>query len=176
MRKIQFGCGGLPIEGWENHDRDVDISKPIPMDSGSVDVVFCEMTVEHVSTREAWNFLEECHRILKSGGLIRIVIPDFVKCWKARDSYWLKINQEVTHNDGTLKEQFKTMLFYHGHQSLWTSELMKSVLEVIGFQKVSIKNPMESDHDELRNVEQHQKAAGLEATLAESGCVEGVRI
>jgi predicted SAM-dependent methyltransferase len=176
MRKIQFGCGVCPISDWENHDLDMDISNPLPIDSASVDAVFSEMTVEHITTREAWKFLEECHRILKVNGLIRMVIPDFVKCWKVKDPDWLKVNQGVTQNDGTMKEQYKSILFSHHHKSLWTSELMQAVLEVIGFQRVSIKNAFESDYSELRNLEQHHKGVGLKAAFSESGCVEGIKL
>lgn len=183
MKRINFGAGSCRIEGWQNTDLTpeyqgddrIDITKPLPIADGVVDIVFSEMTVEHVSHQQAWSFLCECHRILKHGGLIRIVIPDFGLSWRLKDPDWLRVNQGVTGNDGTLRDQMKSILFAHGHQGLWNSELMRDVLEAIGFNGVRIHLAGESDRPELRNLEQHWHSVGKAVALSESGCVEGVR-
>jgi predicted SAM-dependent methyltransferase len=175
MKKIQFGAGSLNIEGWLNLEQaDADITKPLPFADGDVDAVFAEMVCEHVTPREAWSFLDECHRILKPGGLIRIVIPDFVRCWRLKDPEWLKVNQGVTQNDGSLKQQMKSILFCHGHQGLWTAELLQAVMESIGFSQVLIWEAGVSG--KLPDgMEQHYRSVGKQVAWAESGCVEGVR-
>ena len=178
MRKIQFGCGQCRIPEFENYDLDVDMNKPLPRDrfpDGSADVVFSEMGCEHLYPRDAWLFIEECHRILKPGGLLRIVVPDIVRGWRLKDPDWLRVNQGVTRNDGTLKDQYKSVLFGHNHLSLWSAEVLKTVFEVIGFQQVSIKDAGQSDHAELVDIEQHWRSVGRQVAWAESGCVEGVR-
>lgn len=173
---IQFGAGLLPLpEPWKNYDLDCDIRKPLPMETASVDLVFSEMCIEHVTPQEAWNFLVECHRILKPGGLIRIVIPDFSLSWRLKDPDWLRVNQGVTNNDGTLRDQFKSILFAHGHQGIWNAELLRDVLEAIGFTSTAIHKAGESDRPELQNLEQHERSVGKAVALSESGCVEGVR-
>lgn len=177
MRRVQFGAGSLGIDGYENYDFDVDISKPLPKDrfpDDSVDVVFSEMCVEHVTPQQAWNFLCECHRILKSGGLIRVVIPDFVRCLKLKDPDWLRVNQGVTNNDGTMRDQMKSILFGHGHQGLWTAELLMAVMEAIGFSQLGVCEAGQSRLG-LDNLEQHWRSVGVTVAVAESGCVEGVR-
>lgn len=175
-RKIQFGAGTLHIHGWENLNdaTDCDITKPLPYDSGSIDAVFSEMCIEHVTPREAWSFLCECHRMLKPNGLIRIVIPDFVRCWKLKDPDFLRVNQGVTNNDGTLKDQMKSILFGHGHQGLWSAELLQAVLESIGFLQVGICEAGQSRLG-LDDLEQHHHSVGKQVAWSESGCVEGVR-
>lgn len=177
MRKIQFGSGSLHLpHPWENYDRDVDCSKPLPQDKfpdNSTDIVFSEMMAEHLKPQEAWSFLEECHRILIPGGLIRVVIPDFCLSWRLKDPDWLRVNQGVTGNDGSLREQMKSIIFCHGHQGLWTSELMQAVLEAIGFRDVSIHCAGESNRPELVGLEQHHKSVGVKVAYSESGCVEG---
>lgn len=175
MRKVQFGAGSLHIEGFENYDsdREADITKPLKFDSESVDVIYAEMVVEHITHKEAWVFFEECYRILKPGGLARFVIPDFVRCWKLKNPEWLRVNQGVTNNDGSLKDQFKSIIFGHGHQAAWTAELLKAVLEAVGFRSVKVCEPMESEHSELKNIEQHYRSVGKEVAWAESGCVDG---
>lgn len=176
MHRIQFGAGTLHIAGWENLNdaTDCDVTKPLPYESASVDAVFSEMCAEHITPQQAWGFFDELHRILKPGGLIRIVIPDFVRCWKLKDEDWLRVNQGVTNNNGTLKDQMKSIIFAHGHQGLWSAELLQAVLESIGFQKVGICEAGQSKLG-MENLEQHHHSVGWKVAWAESGCVEGVR-
>jgi SAM-dependent methyltransferase len=54
-----------------------DLSKGIPFDAGSVDVVYHSHVLEHLDRLIARGFLEETLRVLKPGGLCRIVVPDF---------------------------------------------------------------------------------------------------
>jgi predicted SAM-dependent methyltransferase len=178
-RFIQFGAGSCRLpHPWENYDQDVDCALPLPRDKfpdGCASIVFAEMMVEHLKPQDAWNFLCECHRILKPTGLIRIVIPDFSISWQLKDPDWLHVNQGVTNNDGTLRDQFKSILFAHGHQSLWNSSLLADVLSAIGFERATIKHAGQSDYAELRDIEQHWRSVGRSVALSESGCVEAVR-
>lgn len=173
MRKVQFGAGSLGIPGWENHDLDVDITRPLPFPEGSVDVVFSEMCIEHVTPQQGWSFLEECYRILRSGGLIRITIPDFVRCLTLKDPAWLKVNQEVTGNDGSIRDQMKSILFAHGHQALYSAGLLRAVMQAVGFVKLGEFTAGNSEYEPFRDIEQHWRSVGREAAFAESGCVEG---
>lgn len=175
MRRIQFGAGTLNIEGWENLEQDqADITKRLPFGDAEVDAVFAEMVIEHVTPQQAWFFLEECHRILRVGGLIRMVIPDFVRCWKLKDPDWLRVNQGVTQNDGSLRQQMKSIIYGHGHQGLWTAEVLQAILEAIGFSRVEIHEAGRSALG-LTDLEQHYRSVGKQVAWAESGCVEGVR-
>ena len=179
MRFIQFGAGRLSLpHPWENYDLDVDCAKPLPRDrfpDGCAAIVFSEMMLEHITPQQAWSFLEECHRILVPTGLVRIVIPDFSLSWRLQDPDWLRVNQGVTNNNGSLRDQFKSIIFAHGHQGLWNSELLRDVMSAIGFKRATCKRAGESDFQELRDIEQHWHSVGKAVALSESGCVEAVR-
>jgi SAM-dependent methyltransferase len=54
-----------------------DLSKGIPFGDGTVDVVFHNNVLEHLDRDVAEEFLVECRRVLKPGGIHRIVVPDF---------------------------------------------------------------------------------------------------
>jgi SAM-dependent methyltransferase len=54
-----------------------DLSKGIPSESGSVDAVYHSHVLEHLDRPVARRFLEETLRVLKPGGICRIVVPDF---------------------------------------------------------------------------------------------------
>lgn len=177
MRKVQFGAGQLPLPGWENYDMDVDCAKPLSREkfpNNSVDIVFSEMMVEHLTPHHAWNFLDECFRIIKPGGRIRITIPDFVKNWRDLNDAYRSVNSGVT-GAKTDKEHARSIIFGHGHQSMWTCPMMECVLEAIGFMHLYTLPMGFSNCDELRDVEQHWRSVGKPCAEVESGCVEGIK-
>jgi SAM-dependent methyltransferase len=50
--------------------------KHIPQPAGSVDAIYSSHMIEHLDRREARRFLGECRRVLKPGGVLRLVVPD----------------------------------------------------------------------------------------------------
>jgi predicted SAM-dependent methyltransferase len=64
LAKLHLGCGDNHLEGWQNHDRDVDLTKPLPYESNSVKAIFTEHVIEHLTTHEAVNFIKECYSCL----------------------------------------------------------------------------------------------------------------
>jgi SAM-dependent methyltransferase len=54
-----------------------DLSKGIPFETGSVDAVYHSHVLEHLDRPVAREFLKETLRVLKPGGICRIVVPDF---------------------------------------------------------------------------------------------------
>jgi len=56
-----------------------DATKRIPLASSSVEVLYCAHMLEHLDRAEAIRFLQEANRVLVSGGVIRISVPDLEK-------------------------------------------------------------------------------------------------
>ena len=54
-----------------------DLSRGIPFPESSVDVVYHSHVLEHLDRDVARKFIRECARVLRPGGLIRVVVPDF---------------------------------------------------------------------------------------------------
>ncbi len=171
----QFGAGQCHLPPpWKNFDLDCNLTQPLPFPDNSTDFIFCEMCLEHLKPQEAWNAIDEFYRILKPGGVVRVVIPDFVKNWRDMDEHYRRVNGGVT-GARTDKEHARSIIFGHGHQSMWTVPMMEVVMEAIGFHRV-VGLPMHfSNHDELREVEQHWRSVGKECAVVESGCVEGTK-
>ena len=76
--KVNLGCGKNKLEGWENYDSEVDLGKKLPFDDDSIEYIFAEHVVEHLSTHEAYDFFDECFRTLKPSGVVRIVVPSII--------------------------------------------------------------------------------------------------
>lgn len=56
-----------------------DLSKGIPFPNDSIDVVYHSHFMEHLDRDIVNDFLQEVRRVLKPGGIQRIVVPDFEK-------------------------------------------------------------------------------------------------
>lgn len=54
-----------------------DLRCGIPFPDASVDVVYHSHVLEHMDREDASSFLRDCARVLRPGGIIRIVVPDF---------------------------------------------------------------------------------------------------
>lgn len=84
VRKLQIGTGFNVLNGWLNTDYDpasdevyrMDATRPFPLPANSFDYVFSEHMIEHIPFPSGVVMLNECFRILKPGGRIRISTPD----------------------------------------------------------------------------------------------------
>lgn len=83
-RFVNLGCGSRYINGWTNVDfyrtgPDViacNLLEGLPFGDATFDVVYHSHVLEHFSRESAAAFLGECHRILRKGGVMRVVVPD----------------------------------------------------------------------------------------------------
>ena len=48
----------------------------LPFKDSSLDSIYCSHVIEHVETEYVINFFNECQRVLKQGGVLRVVCPD----------------------------------------------------------------------------------------------------
>jgi SAM-dependent methyltransferase len=53
-----------------------DIRRPLPLASETFDVVYANGILEHLTPARATSFAQELARVLKPGGLARVVVPD----------------------------------------------------------------------------------------------------
>jgi predicted SAM-dependent methyltransferase len=82
--RLNLGCGARHHPAWLNLDvvpqsPDVhqhDLRDPLPFNDGSCGAVYCSHVLEHFARADAPPFLRECHRVLRSGGMLRVVVPD----------------------------------------------------------------------------------------------------
>lgn len=54
-----------------------DLSRGIPFPDAGADAVYHSHVLEHFDRSEAPKFIQECARVLRPGGVIRVVVPDF---------------------------------------------------------------------------------------------------
>ena len=174
MKKLHLGCGSHKIEGWENHDMDVDLRAWLPFENDSVDFIFSEHVVEHLRPFEAWHYFEECFRILKRGGLVRTTVPDITQVWDNGNPEYAAFVAQRGWGDGSKKSSVQHLVFNHGHQSLWTIPLLMTVQKAIGFNVLQAR-PYYSYFNELSNLEQHGTDLGKDNNIIESISTDGMK-
>jgi len=84
MKLLNLGCGNRYNTSWTNIDfistgPNViahNLRKGIPFEKETFDVVYHSNVIEHFSKEEAPLFLQECYRVLKYNGVLRIAYPD----------------------------------------------------------------------------------------------------
>jgi len=166
MRKIQFGCGGNRLTGWENYDMEVDITKPLPFENDSVDAILAEHVVEHVTIQEAWNFFEECLRILKSGGVMRIAVPSASKIFNLADQEYFDFIKQNGWGEANLKDSVRSIIFNHGHQTIWEIKSLEAIIQCQGFVLC------DSTPEVLENTLHHYKVIGKKINNIETEIVD----
>jgi predicted SAM-dependent methyltransferase len=82
--RLHLGCGGRHHPDWLNLDLKpqhpsvarFDVTEPLPFGDQQFDAVYHAHLLEHLPRASALPFLRECHRVLKPGGILRVVVPD----------------------------------------------------------------------------------------------------
>jgi predicted SAM-dependent methyltransferase len=167
--KLNLCCGGnLPV-GWRNCDLDMDISKSLPIASNVCTHVLLEHGLEHISPRLAYMCLEEIHRVLMPGGVARVCVPDIARIWKLANAKYMEVAR--CHSKA---QCVRAAVFNHGHQGIWTVELLEAVMQSIGFATERC-NYGESNHAELSGIDGHGRVVGDDNARIETSVVEGTK-
>ncbi len=101
---INLGCGAHFDTRWVNIDftstgKGViahNLLKGIPFPDNHFEVAYHSHVLEHFSQSDGQNFLQECNRILKTSGTIRIAIPDLEQINKLYLNFLEKLKQNPT--------------------------------------------------------------------------------
>src|SRR3990167_2070030 len=100
--KLNFGCGETYYTDWVNVDSFfskhvdlvLDLRRPLPFSNETIEYCYSEHFLEHLYPDEGLKHLEEVWRVLKPGGVYRIVVPAgirFVEKYLANDAVFFKL-------------------------------------------------------------------------------------
>lgn len=110
LKMLNIGCGATHHPDWINLDVSssepsvlpADINNGLPFSSDSITVCYSSHLLEHLDKDGAHYFLAECMRVLKSGGVIRLVVPDLEGI--ARE--YLRVLDDVSTGDKTREPDY----------------------------------------------------------------------
>jgi predicted SAM-dependent methyltransferase len=103
MKLLNVACGNRFHKDWTNIDfvasssevKAINILKGLPFSDNSFDVIYSSHFLEHLTQIQADFVLSEIFRVLKSGGIVRIVVPDLENVCKE----YLSILSDIQEND-----------------------------------------------------------------------------
>lgn len=200
FKGLQIGCGENLLEGWLNTDLHpqngafkLDATEPFPFKANTFDAIFSEHLFEHLKYDDGKRMLQECFRVLKPEGILRLTLPtlDFLlKLYNEPDKELHQRYAEwsLRHYDAQAYVDFASQgkpipmsiivnNFMHlwGHQFLYDKLTLRMVLENVGFHNIEACPIGKSQHSALQNVERHQKVIPQWASKLESFCIEATK-
>jgi len=107
----------------------LDLRYPLPFKDDSFEGVFSEHTLEHLYASETNDLIKEVHRVLKSGAIFRIVVPDLKKYVE----YYNNKNISLGRNYKFGCEAIWNLTQNFSHRSVWDSEMLIHNLQQNGF-------------------------------------------
>jgi predicted SAM-dependent methyltransferase len=195
VRKLQLAAGANSLPGWLNSEAFVpssfthslrvahgyiflDVCQPFPFDDDSVDYIFHEHVIEHLSHHQGQFMLRECLRILKPGGRMRSATPDLAifaglyareigaeqrlflnEYVRFNSTVWSADLLHVSKNEAVfvLNHNFRAW----GHQFIYDYPTLADALETAGFVKIERQLPQKSQDVHLCRLESRKEIVGI---------------
>lgn len=180
VRKLQIGSGPTLKQGWLCTDiapkspevMFLDATKRFPFDDGSLDYIYSEHMIEHISWESASFMLKEVFRVLKPDGFVRTATPDMqvivdllrqpASPEGQRYVEWILDN----HMKGVASHlpQFAVNCIFHswGHTFIYDEVTLRLALERAGFVDIERCTYGQSAHAELNDIESHGNNVDVE--------------
>lgn len=165
---LNIGCGTDYKDGWINIDNNSDnnidkvdlnwdLRDPLPFKDGSIDFIFNEHFIEHLTVEEAQKSIKDFMRVLKPGGVMRIAMPDLEDVIELyNDKNWRKrpvIKNHSMEFVRTRAELVNMSFSWWGHKWLYDWEELVRRLEDAGCTKMKRCSFGKSKHKELKGLE-----------------------
>jgi predicted SAM-dependent methyltransferase len=171
--KLHIGGGWHRMDGWLNTDLELipdvmrmDATQRFPFRDGTFQYVYTEHMIEHVSYQKGVYMLRECHRVMREGGVIRVITPDLAaiiglyrrELCTDQQEYLLWFCQTfVQECPPNAASAINAMFRLWGHQFIYDEEALADAMRAAGFSSVTRCLIGDSDHPDLRNLGNEQR-------------------
>lgn len=173
-RYVQYGCGLCAPEGWMNFDASPrlriermpvagsmvaltkgrlfpanvmygDIRRGLPVVDGSVDGAYASHILEHLSRNAVVTALANTHKMLRSGGTFRLIVPDLAaraeryvrdraqRSPKNADAFIKALNIGEMDRAHGVEALLRSTFGHSGHLWMYDEDLMGELLQQAGF-------------------------------------------
>lgn len=130
LKILNLGGGNVLFDRWltadvtPRADVHMDVTKPLPLPEGCVDVVFSEEVIEHISRDQGDAMLRECLRVLKPGGWLRLTTPSL--------DYFARRALA----DPACVREINAIFYRHEHRHIYSEAELRGALKSAGFVEV----------------------------------------
>ncbi len=165
---LHIGCGSIYKEGWVNVDLagtrvDLpwDLSRPLPFPPASVDAIFHEHLLEHLTYAQGVDLHRRCLELLRPGGVLRIGVPD---AGAALQSYAMS-NSGDAGQWPTAMARVASLTYDSGHGAIYDAETLELSCVAAGFPRAAQHEFGEGDlQPSPDSLERHGHTLYVEAT------------
>jgi predicted SAM-dependent methyltransferase len=142
--RLHLGSGRRRKPGWVNIDlflgAPVDLGwklpRPLPFTPQTVDAIFHEHLLEHLTLEQGLALLDECNRLLRPGGVLRIGVPDAGAYLRAYSGDDWRMVEGVRPGHPTRLLAIQEVFYGHGHRTMYDLETLTLVCNASGFERV----------------------------------------
>lgn len=136
MRRLNFGCGSVQPDGWDNYDRSWRSRSMGPITipkAATYDYIVAHHVIQQWTHHTLVVELGRLRSLLKPGGVLRVSVPDVVAGFEAflrNDAGWFPIPPD----DISISELFSRWLTWYGENSIcFTPGYLEEALRAAGF-------------------------------------------
>lgn len=138
MNKLNFGCGSIQPDGWDNLDRMPEFKAPFQMifqlPNKRYDMVVAHCSLQMNNFLDLPDLLNNIYNFMAPGGVFRISLPDIIQGfenYKAGNIGWLPNGED------NIDIRFSAWLtWYSTTKTLLTQGALTKLLTEAGFSKV----------------------------------------
>jgi predicted SAM-dependent methyltransferase len=141
-----------------------DVTRRIPAPDASAEVAYSSHMIEHLNRWQALELLRECRRVLRPGGLLRIVTPDLWEVIAAyerggsarpRADVFMENLMTFREPEGAKGAQRLAGKLFGGsaHQWLYDEESLRALLEEGGFVAIVRRDYRTGETPDLEKLE-----------------------
>jgi len=145
------------------HVRYLNLNRRLPYPDHSVDAIYASHVWEHLHLNVAKRVTLECARILKPGGILRVVVPDvrvFIRTYLETDADHavVRLNealgyQDLERVDSLFRRFYVALTQLHQHKFMYDEKYLIRLFAESGFVSVSRRECFDSGIPEITDVE-----------------------
>lgn len=200
VRSVHVGCGDILAPGWLNiglfqhSDRpygeviqdengayviNADVADGISRvvkEEACIEKIYASHFIEHIDFHEGIEFIADCYRVLKPGGILRVSFPD-LEIW-VKNYYEGRMDFFERYKSHFLKDRFSiaqtkgqimmAQIHNWGHCWAYDFESMYQVMESAGFAKIRRCEVHESQIEDIVEVEPDCESRTMESCYVEA--------
>ncbi len=140
--KLNIGAGATPREGYLSVDiQGGDITAEawdLPCDDDSVDAIYSRHMIEHVTPKQAGDCLREWVRVLKPGGVCRVICPDRDRVLRDIGNYHIDPTKGKTYHLCAMHSLYGWQRDeYDFHKWAWNETELRELMKAAGLHSIA---------------------------------------
>jgi len=112
----------------------LDLCKPLPFPDDSVDAIFSSHVLEHLFMDEVERLIDQCYRVLRPGGICRVVVPDLEKIMRLYEV------EDPRRFINDIYEVSTRSAVKNSHHCAFTGPFLRKLFSNAGFTKQTIRD------------------------------------